>query len=178
MADGKATGGAANAGKLTVMAKLALVLIVGLVLLGLVRHGISLENWRRLWSNLFERPEGPMWFRFILQPVMASIAAIKDGIKDAKTGRSPYFWTIVHDRRQRTERLSEGLVATAQIIVIGVIMDTIYQLKALPEYYPGEAVNVALLLAFVPYLLLRGPVARIARRWTAPKVSGSAAGGD
>ena len=117
-----------------------------------------------------------MWFRFIMQPVMASIAAIKDGLKDAKTGRSPYFWTIVHDPRQRTERLSEGLVSTAQIIVIGVIMDTIYQLKALPEYYPGEAVNVTLLLAFVPYLLLRGPVARIARRWMAPKVSGSAAG--
>lgn len=31
--------------------------------------------------------------------------------------------------------------------------------------YPGEAVIVALLLAFVPYLLLRGPFARFAKWW-------------
>ena len=36
-----------------------------------------------------------MKFRFILQPSMAAIAAIRDGLKDARTGRSPYFWAIV-----------------------------------------------------------------------------------
>jgi hypothetical protein len=43
-------------------------------------------------------------------------------------------------------------------------MDVIYQAIALKTFYPGEAVIVALTLAFLPYLLLRGPVARIARR--------------
>jgi hypothetical protein len=39
----------------------------------------------------------------------------------------------------------------------------------LKTLYPGEAVVVALLLGFIPYLLLRGPVARIARwRMRAP----------
>lgn len=31
--------------------------------------------------------------------------------------------------------------------------------------YPVEAIDVALLLAVVPYFLLRGPVNRIARVW-------------
>jgi hypothetical protein len=35
----------------------------------------------------------------------------------------------------------------------------------LKRFYPAEAVIVALLFAFVPYVIIRGPVARIARRW-------------
>jgi hypothetical protein len=36
-------------------------------------------------------------------------------------------------------------------------------LIVLKTFYPGEAVIVAAALAFVPYVLLRGPIARIAR---------------
>ncbi|MGB7566050.1 MAG: hypothetical protein WBM08_15025 [Prochlorococcaceae cyanobacterium] len=32
-------------------------------------------------------------------------------------------------------------------------------------FHPAEAVIIAGLLAFVPYLLLRGPVTRVARWW-------------
>jgi hypothetical protein len=31
--------------------------------------------------------------------------------------------------------------------------------------YPGEALIVAIVLAFIPYLLIRGPAARLARWW-------------
>ncbi len=41
----------------------------------------------------------------------------------------------------------------------------IYQVIELKSFFPGEAVIVALLLAFVPYMLLRGLIARIARWW-------------
>ena len=47
----------------------------------------------------------------------------------------------------------------------GIGMDVIYQLKELGSFYPGEAVIIALVLAFVPYLLLRGPVQRVAHWW-------------
>ena len=33
------------------------------------------------------------------------------------------------------------------------------------SFHPGEAVIITLLLAFLPYLVLRGLVARVARRW-------------
>ena len=42
-----------------------------------------------------------------------------------------------------------------------------YQYLVLNTFYPGETLVVALLLAFVPYLLLRGPIERVARRWFA-----------
>jgi len=44
-------------------------------------------------------------------------------------------------------------------------MDVIYQFIEFKTFHPAEAVIIALLLAFVPYLLFRGPVARIVCRW-------------
>jgi hypothetical protein len=41
----------------------------------------------------------------------------------------------------------------------------VYQVIALGRFYPAEAVIVALLLAVVPYVVLRGLVTRGARRW-------------
>lgn len=121
----------------------------------------------RHWHDLIDRPSGPMSFRFLLQPTMALIAALKDGIKDGKTGRSPYFWTIVSNPIERRERLREGLASTGRIIVLGLIMDTIYQFIIFKAFRPVEAIIVALALAFVPYLLMRGPVARAYRWWRA-----------
>ena len=46
-------------------------------------------------------------------------------------------------------------------------MDAIYQVIVLRQFYPAEAVIVALLFAFVPYVIIRGPALRIARRWVA-----------
>jgi hypothetical protein len=59
--------------------------------------------------------------------------------------------------------LREGLNATARIILLGLVMDVIYQLIVLKTFYPNEALVIALLLAFVPYLIIRGLVFRVAR---------------
>jgi hypothetical protein len=32
-------------------------------------------------------------------------------------------------------------------------------------FHPGEAAIISILLAFVPYLLLRGPITRVAAWW-------------
>ena len=111
-----------------------------------------------------------MTFRFILQPAMAAIAALGDGVKDARLGRRPYLWAIMRGVRTaegRRGRLWEGIVSTARILLLGVIMDVIYQGVVFQTFYPVQAAVIAVLLAFVPYLLLRGPFARIAHRWIA-----------
>jgi hypothetical protein len=149
----------------SIIAWIAIALIVALSVWGIVWYGFSEEVRHRVWTNLLDRPGGPMTFRFFLQPAMATIAALHDGIKDARLGRSPYFWTILYDRQRRTRRLREGLVSTARIILLGIGMDAIYQYRVFKTFYPGEAVIIALALAVVPYFILRGPIARIARRW-------------
>ena len=151
--------------KLSLLAKLVVAFILVLTVAGVVWHGVSIETVNRVWHQLIDRADAPMRFRFILQPLMAAIAAILDGLKDARTGRSPYFWTLLHNPRERIERLNEGLNATARIILLGLVMDAIYQIIVLKRFYPAEAVIVALLFAFVPYVIIRGPVLRIERWW-------------
>jgi len=119
----------------------------------------------RFWDQLIAQPSGPLAFRLILQPIMAAILAILDGLKDARAGRSPYLWTILSDPAQRAGYLREGLKRVSRVIVFALLMDAIYQFMVLGRFYPGEALVIAFVLAFLPYLLLRGPVARIARRW-------------
>ena len=147
------------------VARLVIALLVAFVVGGLIWYGFSAEVRARLWQNLFERPGGPMVFRFFLQPTMAAIAAWRDGLNDARTGRTPFFAGALADPAQRTARLNEALVATARIILLGLAMDGIYQAIEFGTFHPVEAVIIALVLAFVPYLLLRGLIARAARRW-------------
>jgi hypothetical protein len=117
----------------------------------------------RVWTDLMERPSGPLAFRFLLQPTMAAALAVRDGIRDAREGNSPYFWSVVFDKGNRAAHMREGLAATGKIISLAILLDAVYQIMILKRFYPGEALIVALTLGFLPYLCLRGPVARITR---------------
>jgi hypothetical protein len=156
------------------LARVAALLIVALSLLGLVRYGFSGDVHERIWRDILDRPGGPETFRFVLQPVMAAVAALHDGARDARAERSPYLWSLLTDPTVRASRLQEGLISTARIILLGIGMDAVYQATVFKTFYPGEMVIIAILLAFIPYLLLRGPFARVARWWSARKSSGSA----
>jgi hypothetical protein len=59
--------------------------------------------------------------------------------------------------------LREAFKAVSRVFAFAIIMDLIYQLAVLRQFYPLEALIVAFALAFLPYILLRGPVNRIAR---------------
>ena len=121
------------------------------------------EHWQRIVENFFGRLDGPFHFRFIVQPIMASLFAILDGIKDAKSGKVPYFWALFTLPGHRRELIKDGWKHVGKIFVIAVILDVIYSLKVLGRIYPGEILLVSFLLAVVPYLILRGPVNRLLR---------------
>ena len=50
----------------------------------------------RFWNDMVGRLTGPMTFRLILQPVMATLFATLDGIKDARVGRPPLLLDNLH----------------------------------------------------------------------------------
>lgn len=152
-----------------ILARLVVALSLGLVVLGLLMYGISGEVLTRIWQSMLDRPGGPFVFRFVLQPIMAMAAALRDGIHDARTGRAPFLWTVLSNPVQRRGRLDEALIATSRIVLLGLAMDTAYQVIEFKAFFPVEALIIALLLAFLPYVLLRGLVTRIARRWVGNK---------
>jgi hypothetical protein len=122
------------------------------------------EIWIRFMTDMVDRVSGPMKFRLLLQPLMAIFFAIRSGLMDARTGKPPYFWSLLTDPAHRTEMLKDGWKSVGKIFVIALVLDMIYQVVVLNFVYPVEAIVVALLLAIVPYLLVRGLVTRIARK--------------
>jgi hypothetical protein len=118
----------------------------------------------RFWDQLIAQWSGPLSFRLILNPVMATILAVLDGLKDARAGRSPYLRTILFDPSQRAAYLRQGLKRVSRVIILSFVMDAIYQFLVLRRLYVGEALVTVFVLAVLPYALIRGTVHRIARR--------------
>lgn len=118
----------------------------------------------RIVENLMDRVSGPMKFRLILQPLMAVVFAIRSGLKDARECRPVYFWALFTEPDHRRDMLRDGWKSVGKVFVMAVVVDLVYQLIALRWFYPFEALVVAAILAFLPYLLIRGPVNRVARR--------------
>jgi hypothetical protein len=117
----------------------------------------------RVVENLIGRVSGPMKFRLILQPLMAAVFAVRAGLKDAREERPPYFWAIFTHPDQRSDMLRDGWKSVGKIFIIAIVIDLVEQLIVFRWFYPGEALLVAFILAFIPYLLIRGPVNRITR---------------
>jgi hypothetical protein len=119
----------------------------------------------RFFENLADRMGGPMKLRFVLQPLMAVIFAVLDGIKDARAGRVPYFWALLTDPEHRRDRLRNGWKRVSKVFIMAVILDAVYQYITLKWFYPMETLFLACFLAIIPYLLVRGPFTRLMARW-------------
>ena len=119
--------------------------------------------WTRIADNLVARVSGPMKFRLVLQPVMASFFAIRAGLADARAGKPPYFWGLLSDPGQREDMIKDGWKSIGKVFVLALVLDVVYQIIVLRFVYPGEAIIVAFVLAIAPYLILRGLTTRLAR---------------
>jgi hypothetical protein len=122
-----------------------------------------MRAWQRIVEDLLARLDGPLHFRFIVQPLMATIFAVIDGVKDAKAGKPAYFWTLLSTPEYRKELVKEGWKSVGKIFILAIILDVVYQFKVHSTVYPGEMLIVAFALAIAPYLALRGPINRIVR---------------
>jgi hypothetical protein len=118
----------------------------------------------RMSENLIARVSGPMKFRLILQPIMASVLAILAGLKDAKAGKPPYFWAMMTDPIHRADMIRDGWKRVGRVFFLALVLDIAYQIVVSRFVYFGEAIIVSCVLAVVPYLILRGPVNRLVRQ--------------
>jgi hypothetical protein len=117
----------------------------------------------RGWDNFLARPTGSMNFRFIVQPTVASVIALRAGVKDAREGRSPFLWGAFTNSEYRWQLLHHGWREIRVPFLVAVTLDIIYQIIVHEFIYPLELLFTATLLALVPYFILRGPVNRIAQ---------------
>jgi len=120
------------------------------------------------WNDFLGRFDGPLHFRLIMQPLMAILFAVRDGRRDAREGRSAYLWSLLSDAAQRAYLLRDGIKSIAKVFVLAFVLDHAYQLIEWHGLKPLQGLLTAVVLAVIPYVLLRGPVNRVARMIGAP----------
>jgi hypothetical protein len=121
------------------------------------------DMWVRFTTQLLARVSGPMHFRLVMQPLMAAFFAIRSGLADASADRPPYFWALLWDSSARMALIKDGWKSVGRVFLLAIVLDVVYQLYELHFVYPGEAIAVALILAILPYVILRDLVTRVAR---------------
>lgn len=114
---------------------------------------------------LIGRVEGPMTFRFILQPLVAVYFGIRSGLKDAKAGRCGYIRAVLLDLKHYKGLLREGWKDVGKIFVAAIIIDVLYELFVFHWAYPIQPLIVAAVVAVPPYVIARGLTNWIARHY-------------
>src|SRR3954453_6127714 len=99
----------------------------------------------RIWTDLLGRLSGPLTLRLLLQPLMATVFAMRDGVADAAADRPPYLWALFPHPGERRRLLREGWRAIAKIIIMAIVLDLIYQLIVFRRIYPVEAADVGII---------------------------------
>jgi hypothetical protein len=119
-------------------------------------------------EDLPKRLTGPGRFRFILQPLVATILGIRSGMADVRAGRPPYLWVLLTDPGRRRELAREGFQSIANLLLMGILLDSVFQWLILGQSYPGPALIVGPVLITAPYAIARA----LSNRATRSKVPG------
>lgn len=127
-----------------------------------------LEAFLRMWHNFLMRPNGPLHFRFVLQPAMAIFLAFRAGRADSRAGRPPYFWATLVGHGSRRALLKSAWKDVARLYCLAVVLDVIFSIITFKWVYPLESILIAFALACVPYVLVRGPVNRLFTHFRKP----------
>jgi hypothetical protein len=121
------------------------------------------EMFVRFWENLMSRPAGPLHLRFIFQPIVASVLAIRSGLADAREGRRPFLLSLIFGYGNRRELLSGAWADVGKLFIMACVLDLIFQVIALRWFYPLETLAVAFILAIIPYVIVRSLTNRIVK---------------
>ena len=78
------------------------------------------DMWTRIAADLLDRVSGPMKFRLLLQPIMASIFAIKAGLHDARTGPAAVLLVPAVRSRHRGQHLIDGWKSVGKVFVLAL----------------------------------------------------------
>jgi hypothetical protein len=112
-------------------------------------------------DGLLARIDGPMSFRLVVQPLMAAFFAVRDSRRDVKEGKPPFFWALFTDAGHRRDLLRSGWKSVSKVFILAIILDLVFQYIAFKDFRPVAALITGVVLAILPYLLLRGPINRL-----------------
>jgi hypothetical protein len=118
---------------------------------------------RMFFEDLPGRLTGPGRFRFLLQPTMAILLGVRAGRLDAAAGRAPFLQALLLHGGRRAGLVRDALRNVGNLVLIGIILDSVIQWLILGVSYPGAALVVGPVLITVPYSVARALANRATR---------------
>jgi hypothetical protein len=129
-----------------------------------------LEALSRGVEQLLGRAGGPLHLRLFMMPTVVTILAIRADRRDIREGRPTPLGAFFADPAERRRLLRIALKDIGRVFIVAIVLDTIYQLLVFRWVYPVQLLIIAVGCAIVPYVLVRGPIIRVARllyrKWT------------
>ena len=106
-------------------------------------------------EDIPKRLTGPGKFRFILQPAFAILLGIRSGLSDARAGLPPFIYGVLFHRRLSGELVASGFATVANLLLMGILVDSVCQWLILGVSHPGAALVVGPVLIGPPYAIAR-----------------------
>jgi hypothetical protein len=128
------------------------------------RGGVYIFS-REFLVDLPKRLFGPGRFRFLLQPAMAVALGVAAGRADARAGRAPYLYALLLGRESRGGLARSALRDVVNLLLVGILLDSVCQWLILGASYFGAALVVGPVLIAVPYAVARALANRVATAW-------------
>lgn len=146
--------------------------VVIVILLAALPHAIRnlVENGdlylftHRFFADMMARLSGPGRFRFILQPTVAIVLGIRDGVKDAHSDFPPFLWILLFRNGRRPDLLRSAFASVRDLVAIAILLDVISQYVIFRQVHPGAALLVGPVLIGTPYAMARALTNRFTRR--------------
>jgi hypothetical protein len=127
------------------------------------RGGFYLFSWSFI-EDLPRRLTGPGRLRFVFQPIVAILLGIRAGQADVLAGRPPFLLALVAHPQHRRQMIVEAARALVNIVLFGILLDTVAQWLILGVAFPAAALVVGPVLIGLPYAFARALTNRAARR--------------
>jgi hypothetical protein len=112
--------------------------------------------------------EGPMQFRFIVQPVTAACLGIRDGLSDFRAGAPQFFPALWHAHERKTSWRTL-LRRLRWPVLIATAVDAVVQHIMFGHLRPLSAVLVGTGMMALPYSAARGLANLIRSRRARPR---------
>jgi hypothetical protein len=125
------------------------------------RGGLYLFSWE-FFEDLPRRLTGPGRFRFVVQPLVATLLGVRAGRRDAAARLPPFLLAVIAHPQHRRQVLAETARELANIVLVGILLDAVAQWLILGVSHPGAAVVVGPVLIALPYSVSRALANRMA----------------
>ncbi len=127
-------------------------------------HGAFYLFSARFFEDLPKRLAGPGRMRFLFQPAVAIFLGWRAGRADARDARRSFLHGLFVRGSDRAALLREAAGDIAVLLLMGILLDSVFQWVLLGASYPGAALVVGPVLITIPYAAARALAGAVAGR--------------